>query len=448
MMPVDLGQYTPDRNDNPIAADGAPTTGFEDLLAQMQSLQFNALANTGVMRSNVSDGSFSGSENVGGADAREARINQETQSARQSEVAKSNTRGADPSSVQNGVVSERHERVLTQKELSTEAKPLPEPKSSSTSTESPRAAELPERSVAGKPELPSGKPAGQQATKADSALQQLTVTDNAASNQRQPTNGESNQQQANPNTQSSKAITVSTAAAAAKVEGNASAKNASPAQRIGQILAGNATAQVTRASGTEAQAQPNRNTSNRAADQSQLAKARADGQTQARGSADGPEQTKRSEFENLVKSIRMNRGAKSSSATIRLNPPELGKMKIQAQMSNDVLRVRVEASSSAARNLLTERSGELLAALHDRGIDVDRFEVAEPESTRTDLQDENTTDREAADQSIESGKNNHEAFDADLPIDGEMVGAVQDSDEHLEDKLKTIESDARLDVLV
>jgi flagellar hook-length control protein FliK len=81
-------------------------------------------------------------------------------------------------------------------------------------------------------------------------------------------------------------------------------------------------------------------------------------------------------FEHLIKSIRLNVGAKSSSATIRLNPPELGRMRIDLRMAEQSLQVKVEVATPRARELITARANELVTALREHGIQVERFEVA------------------------------------------------------------------------
>lgn len=449
MTPVDLGQYTPNRTKGTPLSPERGAAGFDDLLAQVQSLQFSALANTNVVQTMTPDGALGlGGESDGGG-AREARINQETQAARQAEVASQNTRGADPSSVQNGVVSERHERVLTQQTLAAESKPATDAKSQVNPQETSRIADLPASAVASESKPTTEKAISQPTGPQSSPHQPAISSDTATANHEQKAGADSGFERSNSNATASKAISVSTTGAAAAANNQAVAKQGSTAQRIGQMLAGKATTQVARGSGTEAQAQVAREPSAKGATQNQTAKARSNSQAQGRSTAEGPEQTKRSEFESLVKSIRLNRGTKSSSATIRLNPPELGKMKIHAQMSDDVLRVRVEASSNEARHLLSERSNELLEALRDRGINVDRFEVVRPESARADLQQGSDQDSNLPDQSLatqsdgQQAANTHARHDSDLP---QHLSAQEET--QVQDDMVTVAHDARLDVMV
>ena len=73
--------------------------------------------------------------------------------------------------------------------------------------------------------------------------------------------------------------------------------------------------------------------------------------------------------------IRLNTGVRASSATIRLDPPELGRMRIDVRLVDDALQVRIEASTPQARQMLRARVSELAAALREHHIEVERFEV-------------------------------------------------------------------------
>ncbi|NOX59725.1 MAG: hypothetical protein GXP29_12840 [Planctomycetes bacterium] len=173
----------------------------------------------------------------------------------------------------------------------------------------------------------------------------------------------------------SQAIAVSTAGAARISSVGQAPSSATSAEKIGQLLGGKGQLQPTRAATPSVPVDSQQAASQKNSSQGRSTTARLEQPATSRSSATDVETTKRSEFENLVKNIRMNRGIKSSSATIRLNPPELGRLKIHAQMKDDALSVRVEAMSASTRSLISERSDELVAALRERGIDVERFEV-------------------------------------------------------------------------
>jgi flagellar hook-length control protein FliK len=80
-------------------------------------------------------------------------------------------------------------------------------------------------------------------------------------------------------------------------------------------------------------------------------------------------------MDRVIEVVRANVGLRNSSMTMRLEPPELGQMRIDARLRNDVLSLRIEASSDAAREMLQSRFDDLRQALERHGISVDRFEI-------------------------------------------------------------------------
>lgn len=79
--------------------------------------------------------------------------------------------------------------------------------------------------------------------------------------------------------------------------------------------------------------------------------------------------------EQIANLVRSNVGTKHSSVTIRLDPPELGQIQLQARLHGDVLSIRVQAETSAARDLLQANVEDLRQALDRHGIRIDRFDV-------------------------------------------------------------------------
>ncbi len=77
--------------------------------------------------------------------------------------------------------------------------------------------------------------------------------------------------------------------------------------------------------------------------------------------------------------VRSNIGARNSSVTIRLDPPELGQIQLDARLRNDVLSIQIQAETAAARDLLHSRLGDLREALARHGITLDRVDI-EPRS--------------------------------------------------------------------
>jgi flagellar hook-length control protein FliK len=81
-------------------------------------------------------------------------------------------------------------------------------------------------------------------------------------------------------------------------------------------------------------------------------------------------------FDQLVRALRLRTTARSSSATVRLEPPELGRMLVEVHMDRDALRIAVRTETDAAREIVQHRAAELNAALQRQGIWVQRFEVS------------------------------------------------------------------------
>lgn len=77
----------------------------------------------------------------------------------------------------------------------------------------------------------------------------------------------------------------------------------------------------------------------------------------------------------MVKSLRLTAGAERGTARIRLEPPELGEVRIQARLEGQNLRVLVETETRQAGELLRGRLKELRDALEQHGLRTDRLEV-------------------------------------------------------------------------
>ncbi|MFQ5589951.1 MAG: flagellar hook-length control protein FliK [Phycisphaerae bacterium] len=86
--------------------------------------------------------------------------------------------------------------------------------------------------------------------------------------------------------------------------------------------------------------------------------------------------TRTSRFDQLVRSIRLRASGGQSSAQLRLEPPELGRIHVDVRMHNAQLRVRVRTETAKARELLSGRAAELRAALANHGIHIERFDIA------------------------------------------------------------------------
>ncbi len=85
--------------------------------------------------------------------------------------------------------------------------------------------------------------------------------------------------------------------------------------------------------------------------------------------------TRQSVFDELIRSIRLRTGVRQSSARLHLEPPELGRLRVDVKVVGDLLQVGVRTESEAARGLLSGRVADLAAALERHGIHVENFEV-------------------------------------------------------------------------
>lgn len=106
--------------------------------------------------------------------------------------------------------------------------------------------------------------------------------------------------------------------------------------------------------------------------------ARTEGNASSRtasGAGAKTDEVSRSPFDELVRSIRLQTGARRSSVRMQLDPPELGRLYVHIRVEGEQLRIDVRTETAAARELLSGRAEQLTAALEQHGIHVERFEV-------------------------------------------------------------------------
>lgn len=84
---------------------------------------------------------------------------------------------------------------------------------------------------------------------------------------------------------------------------------------------------------------------------------------------------------NVARVAQGLRGAinlKGGAVTIRLNPAELGSVRIEMQVKGNVVQASLQAQDASVRDLLTHQLGRLRDTLAGRGLTVDRLEVTSP----------------------------------------------------------------------
>ena len=84
---------------------------------------------------------------------------------------------------------------------------------------------------------------------------------------------------------------------------------------------------------------------------------------------------RRSEFEELVRSVRLFSGPRRSTARIQLDPPELGRIRVDLRMADSKLEISVLTNSAEAKAVLQERADLLCTALEYHGIHVEQFDI-------------------------------------------------------------------------
>lgn len=169
-----------------------------------------------------------------------------------------------------------------------------------------------------------------------------------------------------------KTVSVATAGAASMRLAEGRSAPVSPAEAVGRALGGRGDggSQPAPAAGPAGGGDTGTRTSARTAAGPERP-AGAGGKT----SPQGAEAARRPEFQQLLRALRGTLAGRESSATLRLDPPELGRMKVDLRMVDDALAVRVEVTSSRARELLNGRLEQLSAALREHDVRMERFEV-------------------------------------------------------------------------
>ena len=84
---------------------------------------------------------------------------------------------------------------------------------------------------------------------------------------------------------------------------------------------------------------------------------------------------------NIERILRVVRGQITkdrATATIRLDPPELGRIKLHLDLRQDALSLRIDTQTGAARRLLSEQIESLRQGLEAAGVHLERVEIREP----------------------------------------------------------------------
>jgi flagellar hook-length control protein FliK len=83
----------------------------------------------------------------------------------------------------------------------------------------------------------------------------------------------------------------------------------------------------------------------------------------------------------IVRLVATRLGKDHSVATLRLDPPELGSLRLRLDLRQEQLSLQIDAQTPAARRLLSERTDVLRRSLEAAGIQLERIEVRGPAMT-------------------------------------------------------------------
>jgi flagellar hook-length control protein FliK len=124
-------------------------------------------------------------------------------------------------------------------------------------------------------------------------------------------------------------------------------------------------------------------------------------------------------IDRVVRVLRAHVGDRESQVRLQLDPPELGRVRIDIRIRNDALFLNVETETVAGRDLLNSRMSQLREALQQHGIVVERTNV-----TMRDAVHEAPQAREHQQSPQQPNQNANQ----DAP--GQTPGQSQDADQH------------------
>lgn len=78
---------------------------------------------------------------------------------------------------------------------------------------------------------------------------------------------------------------------------------------------------------------------------------------------------------DLADVVRANIGARHSSMTLRLDPPELGQLRVDVRMHGEELALRLQADTLAGRDALQSRLSELRSSLEQHGFKLNQVQI-------------------------------------------------------------------------
>jgi hypothetical protein len=123
-------------------------------------------------------------------------------------------------------------------------------------------------------------------------------------------------------------------------------------------------------------------------------------------------------LERILRFIHTRLGKERSVAALRLEPPELGTIRLRMDLRNEQLSLQIEAQTDAARKLLTDHVESLRRSLEASGIHLERVEIRAP-AVSTDAPDANHSPQAGAWMGAEGSGGRSDAESAGGGLSGE-----------------------------
>ncbi len=105
-------------------------------------------------------------------------------------------------------------------------------------------------------------------------------------------------------------------------------------------------------------------------------------------------------MDQMVKSVQVAQAQGGSRVQLRLDPPELGMLRIEMRQTENGLMLQMQASTPKAQQMLQQSSGELRAALESQGFPNTQIEVQLRLDLRNDSTSQNYREREQEQESM------------------------------------------------
>lgn len=145
----------------------------------------------------------------------------------------------------------------------------------------------------------------------------------------------------------------------------------------------------------------------------------------------GEQGSEPSPAEQVVRAARAQIGARHSQVQLQLEPPELGRVRIDVRMSGRTIQMHVQTQTEQAHQLLNSRAAELRNTLQAQGLNVERLhiELRSPSQTSSSHQQDhsgtNNPMRDAQPDAHRGGQNQAEGESQRPPAQGEPEHAFE-----------------------